>query len=541
MRSSDRLQLLDPVDSARYDYDNHESSNGCLPGTRESLLASISDWSTDVLDVPCFWLSGLAGTGKTTIGHSICSRIARSGHVVVSFFFSRSEPERKTIARVIPTLLYQLAVAQPQLTSAISAALEINPDLARRSPQLQCRYLITQALGSATTAVSSVLVVLDALDECDNDGGELLPLLAAELLSLPFQVKLLVTSRPTENIHAKLQSSVVKQPQVKCCVLHELSRSTVDDDIRLYLRHRLSALASGRSEQTLWPSDVIIDELVRRAGALFIYAVTAVEYIANKYEDPENQLARLLSADGGDIGSDFGRLNSLYDKILQGFLPSDQRQGERVKLTQRFRDIVGTVVLLQTPMTVSDLSALLDMNPMQTWKTLQLLRAVLIVPSSPNHPDTVRIFHESFTDYLMELGRCADAAFAIDASEHHGRLAMICLQLMTCSLSRDLWRIGNHAQFDAKEHNTFSILDEIVPPHLHYACLHWAIHLSRATQGCASLMNALSEFMETKVVFWIETLSLLGKLAMAIPSLRLAQKWSLVRSAESFQVHVLID
>jgi hypothetical protein len=524
----DQLQLLDPVDSARYDYDL-ESSSTLHPGTRESLLNSILEWSKNDAATPYFWLSGLAGTGKTTIARSICGSLAESGLLVASFFFSRSQAERSVNSRVIPTLTYQLASVRSELLNVISEALQHNPDAARRTPQLQCRSLITSAFRAISGVLPPIIVVLDAMDECDDEGGELLPLLVAAFDSLDFQVKLLITSRPTATIRPRLQPSLAKRPFMHSCALHELSRSTVDEDIRAYLRHRLSMLVSTGPDSTLWPSDAAVEELVRRTGGLFIYAATVVEFVADKYEDPKAQLARLLSTERDEIGSDFGRLDSLYRQILQMFLPKDGRQGEQMKLAHRFRLILGAILVLQTPLTIPDLSALLDLNVTQTWKTLSHLRAVLIVPLSPNRTDTVRVFHESFVDYLLDPERCVNAEFLIKAPEHHGCLATLCLHLMIEFLRRDMRYVGNLVRYNVEVPGIAQVLDNSIPPHLLYACMHWATHLSRAPPDSPGLMNVLNSFVTSKIVVWIETLSLLGKLQVAIPSLLLAKKWSSVR------------
>src|SRR4051794_40488655 len=69
--------------------DQHERE--CLPGTRTDLLDHIAKWAEDPQGKSIFWLSGMAGTEKSTISRTI----ARSnGQLGASFFFKRDERDR---------------------------------------------------------------------------------------------------------------------------------------------------------------------------------------------------------------------------------------------------------------------------------------------------------------------------------------------------------------------------------------------------------------------------------------------------------------
>jgi len=44
--------------------------HGCTEGTREAILAQLMAWAIDAHNTKIFWLSGMAGTGKTTIAYT---------------------------------------------------------------------------------------------------------------------------------------------------------------------------------------------------------------------------------------------------------------------------------------------------------------------------------------------------------------------------------------------------------------------------------------------------------------------------------------
>src|ERR1700761_4620756 len=63
----------------------------CTPGTRVNVLAEIEAWATSLnsLDPDIasgYWISGMAGTGKSTIALSICQNLEAKGVLAGSFF-----------------------------------------------------------------------------------------------------------------------------------------------------------------------------------------------------------------------------------------------------------------------------------------------------------------------------------------------------------------------------------------------------------------------------------------------------------------------
>ena len=84
----------------------HGNRNGCLKGTRESVLNEIEDWIEDFERSPIFWLNGLAGTGKSTIAQTVAEMSFADGHLGASFFCSRDVEDRSNLQLVFPTLAF---------------------------------------------------------------------------------------------------------------------------------------------------------------------------------------------------------------------------------------------------------------------------------------------------------------------------------------------------------------------------------------------------------------------------------------------------
>ena len=80
------LHLLDRMfhtDEAGYRSRNRQ---GCLRGTRVDVLLQLEHWLKDEWDHHVFWLSGLAGTGKSTIAQTFAEASFADGNLGASFF-----------------------------------------------------------------------------------------------------------------------------------------------------------------------------------------------------------------------------------------------------------------------------------------------------------------------------------------------------------------------------------------------------------------------------------------------------------------------
>jgi len=83
----------------------------CLEGTREELLKEISDVTNNVeKDTPrLFWLHGPAGTGKSSIAHTIAHQFQQLERLGSCFCFDRSRMAERRHEKVFGTIAKDLA------------------------------------------------------------------------------------------------------------------------------------------------------------------------------------------------------------------------------------------------------------------------------------------------------------------------------------------------------------------------------------------------------------------------------------------------
>ncbi|TFY73848.1 hypothetical protein EWM64_g10164 [Hericium alpestre] len=54
---------------------SHSFNKGCMEGTREAILAKLMTWARDPDASNLYWLTGLAGTGKSAIAYTLCRHL----------------------------------------------------------------------------------------------------------------------------------------------------------------------------------------------------------------------------------------------------------------------------------------------------------------------------------------------------------------------------------------------------------------------------------------------------------------------------------
>jgi ABC-type dipeptide/oligopeptide/nickel transport system ATPase subunit len=517
------LSKLHPVISAFHDAD--VAAPTCLSGTRVALLDEIRTWFEDSSD-NCprfFWLSGIAGTGKTTVAQSVCEML--SEHLAGTFFFSRDSAERRRPSNILPTLIYRLAYSRPAFRQSICDAIERDPDVSSKAVQIQMQKLISEGMKNVQDLNQPpLLLVLDALDECDKEGGReggpFLPLLISRLSSLPYPVKVFMTSRPEASIIKMVESvTSVTRP----FVLHQIEAPVVQADIERYLREEFAKILEQHDMEAPWPTEAQMRLLVQLAGCLFIYAATVVKFVSDSIH-PFDSLSTFLSADAGTSKHAHATLDSVYLQII-GVFTRDPTGGA----SSIFREVIGAIVALQQPLSKLTLGKLLQMEMKKVNSTLRYLHSLIDVGTSPNH--LVRTFHPSLYDFLTHPERCTYGDLCVSVGDTHLLLAIRCLRVMNRQLKQDICEIGNPSLLNSEVPDLGERRNRLISEELRYACVYWISHLAsiRTSVDVNALEVELNNFCTRHLLQWIETLSVVQELRSAVEGLPVACAWLKVR------------
>ncbi|KIL57970.1 hypothetical protein M378DRAFT_47351, partial [Amanita muscaria Koide BX008] len=496
------------------DYQTKKKSGPCFDGTRVALLREMASWVTSQDESRMYILSGLAGIGKSTVAYTIASRAAnpKLNLLGASFFFSRDEADRNNAKKLFTTIAYQLCVYDETFSKAIGDVLltERGSAATTKDPQEQLQVLILDPLRSIIQSHDRpTLVVVDALDECDEDDvSTVVEGLSQLVRDLP-SFKVILTTRPQPYLDVFLGN----QGGHKLFHLQNIESKVVDGDIRLYLRYNLSLenVRERYPRRQWYAGDEQIDALVRAAGRLFIIASTAVRYILDKSaSNPAAQMQKLLRSCAQDH-TPFKDLDHFYTIILRNIVPADCDDDD---IVSRYQSVVGAIICVSLPLPVSTLAHLIDMDVEDIHAVLEKLQSVILLGDD----DVPRIYHKSFPDYLTDQARCKDPCLRIDPKIGHTKIATRCFEITNEHLKYNILGLGDPARFMSNEEGlkkdriTDEQLQEKIPQHLRYASVYWANHFEVADIEDTGLMNGLETFVDKHTLHWLEVLSLIGNL-----------------------------
>jgi hypothetical protein len=474
-----------------------------------------------------YWLTGVAGTGKTTVAQSVAAMAEEDHCLAATFFFSRTSDaaDRRRPAAVTPTIAYQLAYKHNTLRKQICHAISSDRDIRERTITTQAKTLLSDALATVVHSFPQpLLVILDALDECDKEngreGGDLIPVLLDALARLPFEVKLFVTSRPEASISNLFSRANVRE-SIRGLALHrDIEQEIVRDDIGRYLRHELDKIADERSIPSPFPSNDDFHTLLDRAGTLFVYVRTVVKYVSSEVGNPVDQLADLLHSDSTKASEQFADLDVLYTQILAKALDSFGRSPIARK---QFHDIIAILILLQENVPVTTLAILAGVSEHECKKALRCLSSLLLYDHQLHEP--VRVMHPSFLDFITDPSRCLDSEETVCASEYHPRIVESCLQILNKGLGQNICQIQDPSLLNSEITCLEQRLAAEAPPQLRYAARFWHTHLIETIHvlaEAAELPPSLDEFCCKHLLHWLELMSLLGEFSAVqhgVPSL----------------------
>jgi hypothetical protein len=213
-------------------------------------------------------------------------------------------------------------------------------------------------------------------------------------------------------------------------------------------------------------------------------------------------------------------LDTLYLGILKEALDPDS------DIFQERLGVLHAFLCTVEPTSTALVARLLGGDGMQAVvvDVLERLQAVL-----DTQDDKVTPFHPSFREFLLAKERSQE--FYCDQESHHLRLAVGCWAVMEEELHFNMANIQDSSVFDANNQTLQTSVERNISPALRYACRYWGLHLTSGPTPAPEipfvdrLHGSLRGALELLVLFWIETMNLLGESGRCEGILREAQSW----------------
>jgi len=194
--------------------------------------------------------------------------------------------------------------------------------------------------------------------------------------------------------------------------------------------------------------------------------------------------------------------------------------------------ILHTFLCSAERISTSVAASLLDTDINIACIILENLHSVLYVQDSK-----VYWYHASFPDFIFSHARSnfhvdnKDFRFSCDAAGQNSLLTHACFRIMNSKENGLRFNIANikssylldgeHAE-ELRENINKNIL-----PVLRYACFHWTHHLASVADGNNGLFrDVISNFLQIRVLLWIEAMNLLGQSGDCSYLLRNAGGWA---------------
>ena len=514
------MENIRHTDEAGYSSGNRQ---GCLRGTRADVLLQLECWLKDGRDRHVFWLNGLAGTGKSTIAQTFAETSFADGKLGASFFCSRDFEDRSNLQAILPTLAYQLAYRYLPFREKLLRVLRSNPGVGRESLCSQMEKII---VGPLEATRIRTLIVIDALDECKDEepASAILSVLSRYVDEIP-NVKFFITGRPEPRIRSGFRLELLR-PITEVLRLHDVERSSVDSDIKLFFKTRLIEVVKTRSDCDFirtrdWPSPSDINTLCKKAAGFFIYASTVVKLVASRNRTPTEHLDHIISLPQSTSHEGQSGIDLLYTQVLEQAVDNTDVDAEGVH--SHFKTVVGMVLLVFNPLSAKALSDLLRVPSIST--AICSLHSLLLVPERTEDP--IRAFHKSFPDFLMDPVRCKDKRFLVEPAVHHTEILLSCLNLMGERLKRNICNLDGYAIL-SEVRDLPTRQKKYIGEALEYACKFWAKHLLRVPGNSSyvgEVQKAIEKFFTTHLLYWIEVLLLTGNLDVGVYAMNDIGKW----------------
>ncbi|KAG8715336.1 hypothetical protein FRC09_016684 [Ceratobasidium sp. 395] len=513
--TENRLGRLPYSPAAKYSSaDSSDLRGRCTQNTRVQVLEDIHEWACNDKNSKVYWLNGMAGTGKTTIAYSLCERLERSKKLAASFFCSRQLPSCRDVNRIVPTISYQLTGFSRPFRTALSAVLGKKQDVHNQVLLEQFKDLVVNPLSYVKDALrTDLVVVIDALDECDNNNAvdRMLSALLSYARELP--IKFFVASRPDAKILDRMRGQHGESIPTELR-LHELDHPTVQKDIGTYLNARLQSHTS--------LSAASLNTLVERSGVLFIYASTVVRYLEyDNWSRADDRLEEILKVSEDSENDSEKDINDLYTVILEAALNNPKltiRDKAEMKL------VLDTVICAQEPLSIEAMAGLLELGTRKVQAALRPLFSVLHLSDMTGH--TITTLHKSFPDYLLDKNR--SGAFHCVANKHHAYLAQLCFKhIKRPNPPFNICNLESSYVLDKDVPDLPARIEKTISEQLVYACRYWVAHCMSA-EVFQNLMSLLREFASERFLLWMEVMSLSGNVDEGVSTLGKAQKWSSV-------------
>ncbi|KAF8316249.1 uncharacterized protein EI90DRAFT_3134535 [Cantharellus anzutake] len=478
---------------------HHDLTQACLEGTRTGLIEDIMTWCRNEgnSENRVLLVTAVAGAGKTSLAHSIAEECSKGGMLLLSFFFKAGEQSRPD--HLFSGMARSLATHDPTYRSYLISTIQKDPTLATASFPMQFEKLVAEPFRpKAPPSDSPGMVIIDALDECDEQAFKYLAkILWEQVPKLPSNIKFFVTSR---------QFGLLGPCLSNYSVIDRLSIDLSDDanvrDCDIYVRMQLRELMNMHPhlKGELNDEDKLVQDILGRAGGLFIWISTVFRYMQNTRRPLMRMLEELLDTGANRSKAPAeGEMDRLYTRVLE------QCDWGNDDFMHDYPIVMGSILIVQQPLSVAAWDAILSPHlKSPVHYTLEELSPLVSGVGDSHIP--IRVLHQSFRDFPTErVGSQSPThhRFAVDVRRENAKVTLRCIDIMNKDLS-SVKGLGLIEEGLSEKAELPSIAEGTLSEQLYYACRYIAHHLNQVREPLEVLNGSFHAFLDQQMVHWVE-------------------------------------
>ena len=339
-------------------------------------------------------LTADAGFGKSAFAARVCKKYQTTGQLKACHFFKSSYSDYSDPRKMIESLASQLCENVSGFREMLTAQLQRNHSITTIGDAF--RVFLKDPLNSLPDETSSILIVIDGLDESMSDQKEhLLDVIVEEFQMLPKWVKIFITSRPELVTKEKLER------------LNHVEIRRDDEGNKDDLKNYLVSCVSGR--YTVY--QYVMEKMVEMCEGSFLYAYY-YQLELRKLNSAENVLNIVPKG-----------IHSIY----QAYFERMKKELKIVSSEIEFVRILEILVVMLDPFPLSLIAKILKLHGSTDAirevinKVNECLSALL-----PVYDDRVTVFHRTVVDWLEADGIYGNHSFSVSRRDAHKTLWQAC-------------------------------------------------------------------------------------------------------------------
>ncbi|KAM0127142.1 hypothetical protein ACHAP3_008912 [Botrytis cinerea] len=438
------------------------------------MTPKFTSWQDPASDTPSvFWLSGNPASGKSILAGHVIDHLYQSNLACSYFFFKDEVAASSSIGYCLLTFAYQMALHSPEIRRLL-LEMESNGTTINNSDGIVIwNKLFVNGILQLPMKVHQYWV-LDALDECACSQA-LFPMLIKLVNSPRSRLRIFITSRHSQALDKGFLGFG------KNLISQEICASDTMGDIRLFMEAHMDSLPL----DTVQKQEELTERILARSSGSFLWVRLVMQELSEIYTEEDIETVLL------DIPAD---MNQFYTKILEN-LSNDRRGAKLAKV------IFTWIVCSYRPLTVTEMQCALKLDSNSTVNNLRRdISSICGQLVFVDQQSRIHLIHQSAKDFLLQKDLCHN--FFVDRREGHYRLASLFLVV----LSKGHLRAFRLKRFEV---STSSANDEALL--LEYAYTFFSEHLYQSSSSCAELFQKLYKFLDTNILWWIETVARIGK------------------------------